>query len=433
MNNKWIIAATLVVVAATGTAFSVWSRAADPSATEVRPAGRSAEAAAIARGEYLARAGDCIACHTADGGQSFAGGLPMQTPFGTLVSSNITPDKETGIGQWSDAEFLRAVKHGIGRHGEHLYPAMPYNAYAKVSDQDVLDIKTYLDTVTPVRHSVESNQLPFPFNIRLMMFGWNLLFFDDTPFAPDPKRSVEWNRGAYLVQGLGHCTSCHTAKNFLGGDKAWLEGGNLQGWHAPEITGNPYTGIGGWSVGDIIEYLQAGGNARSVASGPMAEAVTNSLQYLTRADLGAMAMYLKSVPGSDRTKPAPLAATDVAMVRGRSLFDANCAACHASSGAGVPGMVSSLRTSAGVQASDPVNMLRTMLVGSRGAVTVRNPTGAAMPNFSWKLTDAEMADVATYVRNSFGNAAAPVGADDVKKIRETLQAQMPIRIARAGK
>ncbi|WP_221624936.1 cytochrome c [Burkholderia cepacia] len=433
MNNKWIAAATLIVVATTGAAFSVWSRAEGSSATDVIPAGQIADAAAIARGEYLARAGDCIACHTAEGGPPFAGGLPMQTPFGTIVSSNITPDNGTGIGQWTAAEFLRAVKHGVGRHGEHLYPAMPYNAYTKVSDQDVLDIKAYLDTVTPVQHAVESNQLPFPFNIRLLMIGWNLLFFDDTPFVPDPKQSVEWNRGAYLVQGLGHCTSCHTAKNFLGGDKAWLEGGNLQNWHAPEITDNPYTGLGDWSVGDIVDYLQTGGNARSVASGPMAEAVTNSLQYLTRADLRAMAAYLKSVPGSDRVRPAPLAATDVAMVRGRSLFETNCAACHSSSGAGVPGMVSSLRASAGVQAPDPVNMLHTMLVGSRGAVTMHNPTGAAMPNFSWKLTDSEMADVATYVRNSFGNAAAPVRPDDVNKIRETLKAQMPIHMAQAGK
>jgi mono/diheme cytochrome c family protein len=425
-----------VVLAAA--AFVAWDHADDahaqsaPSSTAT-PLASSAgsDADAIKRGMYLARAGDCIACHTAEGGKPFAGGLPLQTPFGKIVASNITPDKDTGIGTWSDAEFIRAVKQGRGKHGEFLYPAMPYTAYAKVSDQDVRDIKAYLDTVPAVNNKVDANQLPFPFNIRMLMFGWNLLFFDNTPFKHDDTQSVEWNRGAYLVEGLGHCASCHTAKNFLGGDKALLQGGSLEGWHAPEITGNPYTGLGHWSTDEIVEYLQTGGNNRSVASGPMAEAVTNSLQYLSTADLHAIGVYLKSLPGSGQKAPAPLASTDSTMTLGHSLFMANCAACHRSSGEGVTGMVSSLADSAGVRAPDASNMLRTILIGSRGAVTQSNPTGAAMPNFSWKLTDGDIAALSTYVRNSWGNAAAPVSVDDVKKARSSLGAQSPMGVAQS--
>ncbi|MGF6773978.1 mono/diheme cytochrome c family protein [Paraburkholderia sp. GAS199] len=386
---------------------------------------------AVRRGLYLARAGDCIACHTAEGGKPFAGGLPLQTPFGKIVASNITPDRQTGIGTWTDAEFIRAVKEGRGKHGEFLYPAMPYTAYAKVSDQDLRDIKAYLDTVPAVNNKVEANQLPFPFNIRMLMFGWNLLFFDNTPFRNDDRQSVEWNRGAYLVEGLGHCASCHTAKNFLGGDKAALQGGALQGWYAPEITGNAYTGLGKWSTDEIVEYLHTGGNNRSVASGPMAEAVTNSLQHMSPADLRAVAVYLKSLPGSDRKAPAALAASDATMTLGHALFMANCAACHRSSGQGVTGMVSSLADSAGARAPDPANMLRTILIGSRGAVTQSNPTGAAMPNFSWKLSDGDIAAISTYVRNSWGNAAPAVSADDVKKARGSLGAQMAIGVAQS--
>ena len=402
--------------------------AAQPSAAPAAPG----NADAVARGMYLARLGDCIACHTAEGGKPFAGGLPLQTPFGTIVSSNITPDKDTGIGGWTEEQFIRAVRQGRGQHGEFLYPAMPYTAYVKVTDQDIRDIKAYMDSVPAVRNPVVSNQLPFPFNIRQLLFFWNLLFFDNAPFKHDDTQSVEWNRGAYLVQGLGHCAACHTAKNFMGGDRAPLQGGSLQGWFAPEITSNPYTGLGSWTPDDIVRYLKTGGNDRSVASGPMAEAVTNSLQHATTQDLHGMAVYLRSFPGSDSKPPAPLNASDPAMTMGHDLFIANCAACHRSSGQGVSGMVSSLSSSSSIQAPVTTNMLRTILVGSRGAVTQSNPTGAAMPNFSWKLSDAEVAAVGTYVRNSMGNAAAAVSSDDVKKARASLSAQAALGIRQAA-
>ncbi|MCY0386060.1 c-type cytochrome [Robbsia sp. Bb-Pol-6] len=397
----------------------------DPALLErIAQYGRTAgaDADAVTRGKYLAAAGDCIACHTAANGKAFAGGLALNTPFGKIVASNITPDKTYGIGAWSDAQFVRAVKAGVAPHAKLLYPAMPYNLYAKVGDEDILDILAYLKTVPAVHEPITANALPFPFNIRLLMFGWNLLFFDRTPFQPDPKQSVEWNRGAYLVAGLGHCTACHSAKNALGGDSDYLEGGDLEGWHAPEISGNGYLGLGKWSVADITTYLHTGGNRVGVAAGPMSEAVTDSLQFMNAADLKAMAVYLKSVPGSGATPPAPLAAGDATMALGRDLYRANCAACHRANGAGVDAMVPSLAANPGVQAPGANNVIRTILVGGRGAVTGSNPTGAQMPGFAWKLSDAEIAALATYVRNDWGNAAAAVGETDVARLRHPLDA-----------
>ena len=283
----------------------------------------------------MAIAGDCAACHTdPHHGKPFAGGYALETPFGKLLASNITSDKKTGIGAWSEQEFTRAVREGKGRHGENLYPAMPYNAYVKVSDQDMHDLWAYMQTVPAVDNEVVSNQLPFPFNIRLMMMGWNLLFFDNTPFKPVAGASAQINRGAYLVEGLGHCAACHTGKNFLGGDKggAYLQGGELAGWHAPEITGNPYVGIGGWSDDQLVQYLKTGSNHVAVASGPMAEAVTNSTQHLRDEDLYAIAAYLKTLPGSDTRSPRALKASDKVMQQGANVYSANCSACHNSDG-----------------------------------------------------------------------------------------------------
>ncbi len=389
----------------------------------------SAETDPVKRGEYLAKAGDCIACHTAKGGKPFAGGLGLNTPFGVIVASNITPDKDDGIGNWSDAEFLHAVKDGVAPHGKLLYPAMPYNLYSRVTDKDLLDVLAYLKTVPAVHEAPPANQLPFPFNIRQMMFGWNLLFFNPTPFQPDPKQSVEWNRGKYLVDGLGHCTACHSGKNFLGGDVDYLQGYDLEGWHAPEITGNSYTGIGSWSVEDVQAYLHTGGNRISVAAGSMGEAVTDSTQYMTDADTKAIATYLKSLPGSDKQRPTPLAGTEAAMSLGKDVYLGNCQACHKANGQGVDSMVPSLASSPGVQAPGANNVIRTILVGGRGAMTAANPTSAQMPQFAWKLSDDEVAAVATYIRNDWGNAAPAVSAADVAKIRSSLKADAQMQPA----
>jgi mono/diheme cytochrome c family protein len=402
-----------------------WQYEADIDGEVPAPA---ATAEQVEHGHYLALAGDCVACHTAAGGKPYAGGLPLDTGFGIVVASNITPDRETGIGGWTTKQFILAVRNGIGDHGKRLYPAMPYNDYARVSDADLADIKAYLDTVPPVRQKIESNQMPFPFNIRLAMMGWNLLFYDSQPYQPVAGQSAEWNRGAYLVQGLGHCATCHTPKNLLGGDKGGqdLQGFVLQGWYAPNITNAAHDGLRDWSVDDIAAFLKTGGNDHAVASGPMAEAVANSTQYLSDADLHAIGVYLKSRPGNAAPVPAAMAATDPRLKAGAAIYADNCAACHMTSGQGVAGMVSGLSGSAAVQAPTAINLLHTILVGGHGAATDTNPTGAAMPPFSWKLTDAEIAAVTSYIRNSWGNSAGAVTADDVKAVRQDIKAQQPI-------
>ncbi|MDE1167213.1 MAG: cytochrome c [Pseudomonas sp.] len=379
---------------------------------------------AVTRGRYVAIAGDCAACHTdPHQGKPFAGGYALETPFGKLLASNITSDKSTGIGAWTEAQFTRAVREGRGRDGENLYPAMPYNAYVKVSDQDMHDLWAYMQTVPAIDNKVVSNQLPFPFNIRLMMMGWNLLFFDKTPFVPVAGASAQVNRGAYLVQGLGHCAACHTAKNFLGGDKgaAFLQGGDLAGWHAPEITGNRYVGVGGWSQAQIVQYLKTGSNDIAVASGPMAEAVTNSTQHMTDDDLLAVAAYLHSLPGSSTTRPEPLPATDSAMKQGANVYAVNCSACHNSDGKGINGIAAGLANNPALQSANAQTLMTTVLQGGRGAVTLNNPTSGAMPSFAWKLSDQQIASLLTYTRNSWGNAASAVSAAQVAQVRKDLK------------
>src|SRR3954449_13515 len=233
----------------------------------------------IQNGRYLALAADCAACHTVpDTGKPFAGGRAIETPFGNIVAPNITPDRDTGIGAWTDDEFDDAVRRGIRPNGARLYPAMPYTAYTKMSRADVLAIRAYLKTVEPVPNQVVANTLPFPFNIRAAMRVWDALYFTAGEFAPDPQRSAEWNRGAFLVQGPAHCGACHTPKSFLGGDKTseYLQGSKLQGWFAPDITEANSRGLGGWSADDVVAYLKTGHNRVSAATGPMAEEVTLS-------------------------------------------------------------------------------------------------------------------------------------------------------------
>ncbi|MGI4838040.1 MAG: c-type cytochrome [Janthinobacterium lividum] len=379
---------------------------------------------AVIRGRYVAIAGDCAACHTdPHQGKPFAGGYALETPFGQLLASNITSDKTTGIGAWTEEQFTRAVREGKGKDGENLYPAMPYNAYVKVSDADMHDLWAYMQTVPAVDNKVVSNQLPFPFNIRLMMMGWNLLFFDKSPFVPVAGANEQINRGAYLVQGLGHCAACHTAKNFLGGDKsgAFLQGGDLAGWHAPEITSNRYVGIGAWTPAQIVQYLKTGSNDIAVASGPMAEAVTNSTQHMTDQDLQAIAAYLQTLPGSSATKPAPLTATESAMKQGANVYSANCSACHNSGGKGINQLAAGLNNNPSLQSASAASLITTVLQGGRGAVTLDNPTSGAMPSFAWKLSDQQVASTLTYIRNTWGNAAPAVTADDVAKVRKDLK------------
>jgi mono/diheme cytochrome c family protein len=378
---------------------------------------------AIERGRYLAVLADCAPCHTAPGGQPFAGGLVLQTPFGNLATPNITPDRETGIGNWTDDEFVAALHDGRGRAGTRLYPAMPYPAYTKMTRDDVLDLRAYLATVTPVRNQVVANQLPFPLNIRLAMLFWNWLNFAPGGYEPNPQKSAEWNRGAYIVEGAAHCGTCHTPKTVLGGDKndAPFSGATLQGWFAPSITANPRSGIGNWSKDDLVQYLKTGANAWTLAFGPMAEAVSHSTSKMTDGDIAAIAAYLKDSGAALATaEPAALAPDDKAMRAGAAIYKDSCAACHRDSGDGEANLFPRLSGSALVQSGDPTTLLRVVLQGSRAVSTSSRPTAPAMPAFDWRLDDAQVAAVLTYIRNNWGNAAPPISVGSVASERASL-------------
>jgi len=401
------LAAAVLFVSLTGTAFTQDTQSFDR----------------IERGRYLAVLSDCAACHTAPGGPPFAGGVALQTPFGKLVAPNITPDPDTGIGSMTNDEFLAVMHEGRGHNGKRLYPAMPYPAYTKMTDDDVLAIRAYLATVAPVSNVVVSNQLPFPLNIRLAMAFWNGLNFTPGRYRPNPQKSAAWNRGAYIVEGAAHCGTCHTPKTFLGGDKnnAALTGATLQGWFAPDVTNDPRKGIGGWSKDDLVQYLKTGTNKWTLASGPMAEAVSHSTSRMADDDILAIATYLKdSGEGGSAVKPDPVAANNDAMRAGAAIYKDSCAACHRDSGEGEIHLFPRLAGSALVQSDDPTTLARVVLHGTRAVSTSSAPTAPAMPAFDWRLGDAQVAAVLTYVRNSWGNAAAAVSTSAVASQRESL-------------
>jgi mono/diheme cytochrome c family protein len=382
----------------------------------------SQDFARIEQGRYLATAADCVACHTnPDGGKPFAGGRAIETPFGNIVSANITPDLETGIGTWSNDRFDSAVRHGIRPDGSRLYPAMPYTFYTKMSRDDVLAIKAYLDTITPVHNQVVTNTLPFPFNIRFVMRVWDWLFFKDERFQPDPQKSSEWNRGAFLVEGPGHCGACHTPKNFLGADRSGehLRGNNLQGWFAPDITNDERTGLGHWSGDDIVAFLRSGHNRIGAAVGPMRDEVQHASSGMSVGDLRAIAAYLKDQPGhSDKHQPLPK--NDPQMVAGEAIYRDQCAACHQIDGKGIAKLFPSLADSSIVRSDDPTSLLHLVLRGNRSAATQDEPTGPGMPSFAWQLSDEQVAAVATYVRNRWADPARAVSSADVAKLRAQL-------------
>jgi mono/diheme cytochrome c family protein len=377
----------------------------------------------VERGRELATLADCVGCHTRKGGKPYAGGLAVETPFGNLVSTNITPDPETGIGNWSEEEFDNAVRRGIRRDGAPLYPAMPYNYYTKMSREDVKAVRAYLATLEPVHNEVVANQLPFPFSIRWSMHVWDWLFFTPGAFKPDPTKSHEWNRGAYLVNGPAHCGACHTPKNFLGADISTqaLQGSEVQSWFAPNITGDKTRGVGSMSIDEIVALLKTGHNAVAAVSGPMADEVVDATTHYSDADLRAIAAYLQTVPGSGEQPATPVAATDPRMQAGEAIYRDVCSACHAIDGNGVPNLFPSLAKAPQVRADDPTSTIRVVLRGARSVATDAEPNGPAMPSFAWQLDDAQIAAVLTYVRNSWGGAAPAVTADDVANQRDGLK------------
>ncbi len=386
----------------------------DANAQTAAPA---ASAQTIAEGKYLTAAGDCVACHTAPGGAPFAGGKVINTPFGKLLGPNITPDHATGIGGWTDDQFVAALKYGISHNGR-LYPGMPYIYFNEVPRADILKIRAYLATVPAVNHQVVADQLPFPFDLRVLMRGWNLLYFPEHgTYRPDPAQSADWNRGAYLVQGLGHCAACHTPKNSFGGDRTAheFEGYIVDGANAPALVNSRADGLGAWSTDDIATYLKTGHNQYADASGPMASVITNSTSQLTAADDHDIALYIKSLPSTAAPPPAPLAATTPAMIAGAHIYADECAACHQSTGAGEPGLIPALAASPVVNATQPVTLMHIVLHGAHSVATDAAPTAGAMPGFQNLMTNDQIADVLTYIRNSWGNAAPAVSGDDVSK------------------
>lgn len=376
-----------------------------PSQAQTPPAA-GADAAvsdAVTHGAYLARAADCMPCHSGPGQPAFSGGLPIHTPFGVMVSPNITPAAKTGIGRWTDAEFYRLIHDGVGLHGKLIYPAMPFTSYTQMTRQDVNDIKAYLFSLKPVTIHRDVNQLAFPFNIRASLISWRLLFFQPGTYRYDPHQSAVWNRGAYLVLGAGHCGECHTPRNGLGAMLLGrsLSGGLVDGYYAPNISADPKAGLGARTVDQIKQFLHTGAEPHlGVAFGPMAEVVQYSTRYLTDADLTAMATYLlHAAKRPDYTVPVAIKPAQAAS--GQALYQANCAGCHQPNGAGVPNAIPNLAGNAAVTATRPNNVIAAMVNGLPGLGTY-----IAMPSFAGSLSDQNMADIANYVRTAWGNAGS---------------------------
>jgi mono/diheme cytochrome c family protein len=395
------------------------------------PTGVPAElqgASLIERGEYLARAADCAACHTADGGKPYAGGRAFVLPFGTLYSTNITPDKETGIGNYSDANFLDAVHKGIGRDNTKLYPAMPFASYTYMTDADAAAIKAYLFSLTPVHAPAPRNTLSFPFNQRSLMGVWALLFNPDKRFEPRTGRDPQWNRGAYLVEAMAHCGECHTPRNLMQAlnQREKFSGAVQAGWRAYNITSDPKSGIGAWSEADLAHYLSMGhADGRGTATGPMGEAVDNSLHYLTQGDIMAMVTYLRSVSPiatSDlpepKSGPAPASYAEGVAAnvdsRGKAVYAGACAGCHDWTGVSP---VIPYATLTGVRSvNDPTatNVVQIILSGAHRQTSEARTT---MPAFGSAYSDVEIASLANYVTARFGAQPSAVTAQDIATLR----------------
>jgi mono/diheme cytochrome c family protein len=387
-----------------------------------------AKASLVERGAYLARAADCTACHTKAGGKDFAGGLGFKLPFGTLYATNITPDKETGIGNYSDADFLNAVHRGIRRDGARLYPAMPYASYAYMTDDDALAIKAYLFSLPPVHEQTPANKLAFPFDQRWGMIFWSALFNPDSRFAPDSSLSPEWNRGAYIAEALAHCGECHTPRNlgFALDNRKKFSGAVAAGWRAFNITSDKSTGVGSWSDGDLAAYLANGhANGHGTASGPMGEAVDHSFSQMTADDIKSVVAYLRSVPAiaspdlpAAPAPPAPASHRDGGgkdNARGKLVFEGGCVSCHGWTGESPVSPLATLTGSAAVNDPSGTNVAQIVLFGT----TWPTPDGAlSMPAFGNGYSDDEVAAVANYVTARFGAKGASLTAGDVSKLRQ---------------
>jgi mono/diheme cytochrome c family protein len=397
----------------------------DDSGSDRASAPTADPAEQIRRGTYLARAGNCMACHTSRGGNAYAGGRAIATPFGNIYSSNITPDKETGIGQWTTDDFWRALHNGKSKDGNFLYPAFPYPNYTKVTRADSDAIYAYLRNLPAVRQENKVHELRFPYNQRLLLAFWRTLYFTPGEFEPDRRQSADWNRGAYLVQGLGHCAACHTARNALGGTvaEADLAGGMIPmlNWHASSLTSGTEAGLGGWEVKDIADLLKTGVSKQGAVFGPMAEVVSGSLQHLSRNDIDAMAAYLKALPKNSEEPVSPVSSlprtAEATLKQGARLYEKYCVECHQADGKGVPPAYPPLAGNVSLAADSPLNPIRIVLNGGFAPSTDANPRPYGMPPFGSSLNDAEVASIVSYIRGSWGNEGSAVSPVDVGRAR----------------
>ncbi|WP_159915801.1 cytochrome c [Pantoea sp. 18069] len=416
-STRWLLAlAGLLLAGAAGIAWlNLRGEASSPQLFRAPgEVGAPASAAMLEKGAYLARAGNCMGCHTAQGGKEYAGGRAMQTPFGVIHASNLTPDPDTGLGRWTPDAFWRALHHGRSQDGRLLYPAFPYPQYTRVLREDADALFAYLQSLAPVHAPAKPHQLTFPFNTQAALAVWRARYFRAGEWQPRADAPAEWNRGAYLVQGLGHCAACHSARNSWGAsvEEGLLRGGMmaLQDWYAPALGG----GLG--EAQDLVRLLRTGVSSTASASGPMAEVVFRSTQYLSTDDLQAMAAYLQTLP-APRAPAGPVARAGDARL-GAKVYTQHCAQCHGEQGEGRPGAFIALAGNRAVNLPDGSNVVRMVLQGGYPPATQGNPRPHGMPPFSHQLSDAQIAAVSSFVRQSWGNMAPAVGTIEVYRARE---------------
>lgn len=414
----WLLLALVVLGAmAAGTIVAMNLRGEDPLPTQAEAF--QATPQLVERGRYLALAGNCAGCHTTRGGEPYAGGMPIETPFGTVYSSNLTPDDKAGIGSWSSAHFWRAMHNGRSKDGRLLYPAFPYPSFTQVTREDSDAIYAYLRSVPPSAVPNREHRLRFPYDTQAALAVWRALSFKPEPFVANAGKPAEWNRGAYLVSGLGHCIACHGSRNSLGATetKLGLSGGLIavENWYAPSLTDPHEAGVADWSAADVVALLKNGVAPRGSVMGPMADVVFRSTQYLSEADLTAMASYLKDLPDAPKAE-APAAATAKApirrdagtMARGAKIYDQRCAYCHGDQGQGAAGAYPPLAGNRAVNMARPTNLIQVIAHGGFLPSTAGNPRPYGMSPFGQTLDAAEVAAVLTYVRGSWGNDSPPV-------------------------
>lgn len=416
----------LTLAMATGLALVaiVWLAARPVVAVPPAKAGSSPTTALsqITRGDYLVRAGGCAGCHTARGGRPFAGGRGIVTPFGTVFSSNLTPDERTGLGRWSLGDFRRALHEGKSKDGRLLYPAFPYANYSGLAAADTEAMFAYLRSLRPVTNPNRPHTLRFPYDAQWSLAAWRARYFSPAPFVPDAARTETWNRGAYLVNVLGHCDACHGRRDMLGAIEpgSELAGGMIpaQQWYAPSLRDPAEGGMGDWAVADIVTYFKTGASSRGSAIGPMAAVVMRSTQFLTEEDLTAMAEYLKSLPVAEPTRAAGAPLPDgPALQAGKLSYEKFCADCHGRDGEGARGAYPALAGNRAVTMANATNPIRVVLVGAFAPATAGNPRPFGMPPFAHVLQDEQVASIVNYVRAAWGNRADPVTAHDVSKLR----------------